>query len=1141
MLLIISSLLLFLLSGADSATHAEAIAAGNAGRSVAQPSDKSHDIVRDDSRYTGASGSNRKSYITRFRGGGDSSRDSLGSRMSDLATNDMARSFSARRSKLDDTWRLLESRTTRDSADLLRIGGASGEISNVGAVRYASDPDGSSLRLSEGRKGFRDEVGAVGSVLASNTDSDSGVGRTSYHMQAATENFTSRFRPNVSSNGNVRLIPRTRHSSVKNDFFAIRPSDFERTNVTSVTSPDDVSVVGKSKEQNSDSINSFSNKDNDVSGSMSRTDQSLYISSSQAARMNIHGNRGIGAMTNSVRRNHEIADGTAANLKPWIVIDPSRRPASARRDSLNNSGKATRVIETRPSLIQNSKSDVAHVSRRVAASRGTSHRNFVRLRRPVFTAANRPGQVVKYVEDPSSYRRNASDVAPDTKERSKLRRKSDDVRRAGVVRTTGSNAERQVLRTTVKRPESNGRHEPAPRNRHSSYAQKLPSQTDRIDDGDKTRNATAVRDAYLKNWPNGALQNIEDLYNYEKYTSSLVESGQGAGFQNAGQASFLPPSDGYIDQTDPILDSSVKKIIHWLKIPEIVSNSTHFVGQDVNKPVESVLESIYGSLQPNRPLNAVAQNSDYGTVVLQGSSHEQYLDKIDYHGNYPNHRPNPSLHLRPQHPTTIPAYPAGALIPSEWSDVTSLTNNTPPHGLATTHVTQNTVVHILNESGPKNATQLAAVAPVVTDQTVSTSNFSSGSAQKPNVQTGEEEPARQEISTSPSSSDKPSCPTITINSYTRLNNTIQSKEGCTDLNIVINSHILNTNVFKPSAEPIADQQVPTQNYGDASESDKYAGDDLPQQDSSVGYVTASSGAYGPYEQVPTYSVSQSDYHQDSQKDPGVIPGQEYDPSVHPALSSVEVFQDTQISVSGSYDPLTDAETGQPPLVGTDGSPAGSSVDGAAVGDDASNSAGDPPTGDVTGGASASGTPAAGDPSSANFVQGLPALQSPGTVMGQANDALIPGTLQLPQAPSLPALPNAPGKPGSPGSSSSHDSSVGSTSSQGDEDDDDDDFDMSPGGVLHSVASVFTYFTFLNPLGYSFFSLTAAPFAAMAAGVLGVAAFVFPWAFPSVFDLGRSADRMTIRFRPNVEEFVRQAVRKYDRLNEWKSRRRKRRR
>lgn len=787
-----------------------------------------------------------------------------------------------------------------------------------------------------------------------------------------------------------------------------------------------------------------------------KTGQISNIPSSHIARPKISIDpRESATSTHSIHKDHKsIRKSTDSivtlheNLKPGFATDSFRRVVdSTERDDLNNSREPTHQI-----LISNPKSKVGY-----DASRGhaiTSNRNFVKLRYP-FSPLNR----------------DASDVASN----SKLK---DDVQ----LRESMKN---HLTRIAAKRPASNDHATlKSTKNHHSSHAQNLSSQIERVDG-----TSTIQHNAYLKNWPNETFQNIEDLYNYEKYTSSLEEnSNRDSGFHDADQMPMiLSSNNGYYKHPDPIIDASVKKIINWLKMETIMPNDTQFANDsdDVRKPVESVLESIYENLEPNRPLSVSDHDDDrYETVVLQDASQSQDLDEIIYHEKYPNSG------VRPQYATDSASL-SPILTSSSWSDGTLLRNKTVYN--PTTHVTQNTVVQILNDGSKEpNITQVSQSNAISADQAASSSASES------------KEPSKQETNTFPSSYN---CPTITINTYTRVNNTIQSKEGCTDLNIIVNSHVLNTNVFKPSGEPTELDQgqqtsLATESYGDADESDKYAEeiDDLSHQDSSDSYVTASIGSYG---SVEAPRPGQNDYY-NSQKDPGgILNGN--DPVSVPELSTVEVFQNTQISVLGSGVSLTDSEA--------DGS-VGSSVDGPAAGEASAGS----------------GSSVAENPGSVNspdtVAHGLPSsLGNP--VTGQANNG--PGSLQLP------ALPNLPGRPGlsSIGGSSSSQSSAGSTSHK---DDDDDDF-----GVLNSVASVFTYFSLLNPLGYSFFSLAAAPFAAMAAGILGVAAVVFPWAIPSVLDFGRAADKVTIRFRPNVEEFVKQAVHKYNGLNERKSRRKKRRR
>lgn len=1121
---------------------------------------KSYDIVRNDSRYTGTSGSNRKSYVTYFRDSVDSLREhkAVGSRVSGIAPNETSRSISARRSRIDDIWTLSEFKGA--SSKVSRTDGASHRISEI--FRKPSELGGPSFHgpLVNPRKIQDDKTDWVRSVLASsvnsNFESNSYSGAASHSRRVGVGHFE-KSRSGVTSSPSYKsvLVP-ARYSSAVNDSSGSRASDLQGTDVAGIIPRNDVRIEGESR-QTLGSVRSILSSNKNIVESnaqqispISSSSTSSSSSSSQTEVMTVRSRTDV-ATHSPHSLLYKITDGADSivtsyeDLKLRVVGDSLRHVDGVRRDGLNNSGEAVREAQTRPTLIQKSKPRVGghgrHASRRKTV---TSNRNFVRLRRPPSVSNSRFKQVVRpHVKSPPSYQPvDPSDVVLNPKNWTKT---SNDIRLTAVE--TGEPAKNSHFATTAAKLKSDSDEQTmhgATRNRQTSGAQKLPSQSVRVDGGDRGGTKDGFGSGTLvhnnpKNWPNEALHDIKDLYNYEKYTASLVESNQpDSGLQDVDQAaaSILSSHGVYINHSDPVLDSSVKKIIQWLKIPPIVPNRTHFPvhHDDVHKPIGSVLESIYENLEPNQPLSLGVHDANYQTVVLHDAVPNHDFDGIDYH-NYPHQGPSPSTAvLRPQYAAASSNSP-DTLLPTVWSKVTLPKNNSVYN--PTTHVTQNTVVHILNDGLKKpnvTVTQLKVPKPGIasvdqSDQEAvssgsSSEETSSEMVQRPNVhimftsqKDKDKAPPQQETNTFPLTSDNSKCPTIMIDSYTRVNNTIQSKEGCTDLNIVINSHVLNTNVFKPSGEPTEAQQqtnpVVTQSYSDADESNKYAeevDDDLSHQDSSDSYVTASADTYGSSGsfQSPYPSAVQSDYY-DS------IPS--HDP-LSPELSTVEVFQGTQISVSAPYVPLKDTEETAGPVL-----------------DDASSSALVPPAAGA-GGASASGSPVGNAPPAVNAPS---SLSEPGTVMGLANNGLIPsGTLQLPSLPNLPSRPSVPGKPGlaSGGLSSSH-GSAGS-SSHHDDDDDDDDFDMTPGGILQSMTSVFTYFTFLNPLGYSFFSLAAAPFAAMAAGVLGVAAFIFPWAFPSAFDLGRTADKVTISFRPSLEEFVRQAVHKYDRLNEWKSKRRK---
>jgi len=1071
-------------------------------------SNKSHDIVRDNNRYTGTSGNNRKSYITsHFRDSVDSSRErnTVDLRASSSARSGMARSFlSARRSKIDDVWMMPVSEAMHAPLYFPKSKLTSGRIAGIN-VRNSNETGKSSLHdpRDSSRKSYDEEVALSMSGLVLNDNSE--LSRKDL-PEIVNAGISESSRPAVTWNQDFRSVvtPVGRFSFAGNDFSANR--DLGRKS-------DDISSASKDR-WISGSVKSGSISNEDGGGDTSRwkIKQFSNAPSSQttgnvpdnfrekSAIDSIHRNR------NAIRESVGRVDSTVTphgDLKPVVIGHSPRRVGdSIQRNDLNNSEKLT-TETARLTLIPNSKSEIVHRFVDSRKNGGLSNRNFVRLRRPSST----------------SNRWNASNIL-NANNRVKLKKNSNA--QSAILQSRQSTKDHST-RTAARRPDVKNRTTfEVIRNRNLSLAQKPPSQvTERVQDGNETRDE--YNGTYSKNWPNDALHDVEDLYNYEKYTSSLrEESSHDESLSilphvHAGDgASILSLSSGYVNRPDPVLDSSVQKIIQWLKIPTIVSNNTRFADDDshddVHKPIESVLESIYENLDPNRPLSDFDRNDT--ETVFQEAPQSQDADGVNYHEDYPTQWPSASSIVHePQYTTDFAVPSLSTLTPSTWSDAVLLRNKTTFN--PTTHVTQNTVVHILNNGLKKpNVTVTQLKTPEEnSDQAAISSETSAESPSRPNVhimftsEKNEEQskvPTKQETETFPSSSTHgANCPTIMINTYTRVNNTIQSKEGCTDLNIVVNSHVLNTNVFKPSGAPDKLNQPTisaTENLDDTDGSDKYADNDLFHQDSSINHVTAPTSTYGldPLETQQFGGLGGENY--ESQKDPVGI--QDAVESVASVSSTVEVFQGTQISVVGS--PLTDSS----PV-----DPSGSSIDGPGVGDESLV---------------------------ADEALGVPMIQGPvsslndatGTVMGQSNSAL--GTLQLPARPNIgPGLAST--------LSSSHLASSGSSSNIHNDDDDDDDYDISPDGVLHSIASIFTYFSFMNPVGYSFFSLAAAPFAAMAAGVLGVAAVVFPWALPNVLDFGRAANKVTVRFSPNLEEFVRRAVHKYDRLNEWKSKRRKRRR
>ncbi|KYN04524.1 hypothetical protein ALC62_04515 [Cyphomyrmex costatus] len=886
-------------NGADS--QAKTIERNDAGWRSIQVSSKSHDIVRDDSRYTGTSGSNRK-YITHFRDNADSSREhgAVNSRASNFGA---ARSLSVRRSKIDDIWTMPKFKA-------------------INAPPYFSRTD------------VLGDIAKIATVQNSNE-----VNKPSFHA----------------SSGDSKIIQNERIDWTKFSpdlKVATHASGFERTN-------DDISVAVENRRQSSSvRFDSFANKD--IEGEMSRWKQGVNRFSLETARTNVPSDsqadaspRSIHKNRNSIRKITNSIVISYGNSKPSVVTNSSRPMSGNQHGDLNNS--ETSAHGAVAALISNSKSEVVGQSpafRRRSAT--TSHRNFVKLRYPYST----------------SNWRNASNVALNMEVKN-----GNDISTGIQLRKPT----KYFTRTGAKKPVIVNNHvmsKPMKSN-HSLSVQESPSQ--KVGSGNKTGykyNDTTVQ--YLKNWPNEALQNMEDLYNYEKYTSSLEEESSHESSLSSAEETPILSSNNYFDHTDPILDSSVKKIIHWLKIPEIVPNNTQYFDYNDDKPIQPDFESVYENLEPNRPLNT--HDDNYETIVLQDAPPSQNLDTID--SNYPIRLSDPSS-LQYETGSSNPFVPS---IPSSWSDGTSLQNKTVYN--PTTHVTQNTVVHILNDGLKKpNVTVTELKAPetdeAAANQVASSESSSESlgpSAQRPNVHimsTSQKDEnkniSKQETDTSPSSTYNTNCPTIMINTYTRVNNTLQSKEGCTDLNIIVNSHILNTNVFKPSSTPaIADDHetsLATQSYGTADESEKYSNvpTDLSYVDSVGSY--ASTGTYDS-SLLETSQPGQHDYY-DFPKDPNEIldPAQSLGLSTIDSLHTVEVSQGTQISLS-----LANAE--ETP------SPAGSSVDG--PGNDASSSAINPPAA----GASASGPSVAGTLGSENpsvpVAQELPVyLVKPGA--GQVND------------------------------------------------------------------------------------------------------------------------------------------------------------
>lgn len=550
-------------------------------------------------------------------------------------------------------------------------------------------------------------------------------------------------------------------------------------------------------------------------------------------------------------------------------------------------------------------------------------------------------------------------------------------------------------------------------------------------------------DSSLKNWPNTGIQNAEDFHNYDKYTSSVerdpikLEIAHDPPIRNS---SF----DHHSVSQRPI--SNLQEIVHWMKIPAFVTNGSHIVeAEQIDNPVSVAFDSLYQNLEPNEPSNL---------------PNKPQIPRPGF--VYPVHRPDYTENVVPNRLENV-------LDPSRNKSENPLVRN------PQTHVSQNTVVHFINLDSrrPDNASRIppAHIRPISSSNAfvspspppIPPQSYPSSSTSKPGgpnrVHIGF---TSYEESNNPLSNRKPqtpvvtydqNCPTILINSYTRINNTIQSKQGCTDLNIVINSHVFNSNVYKSStpSPSTTDHKIDSENYQNYHV-DKYVG--------ASGTVVDDY-----YRPVPIYRP----------------PTPQNDPQVNEQIleqnqvqsdTDFEVVQDTQISITNS------GQVGQ-----TDSDSAGT------IGQ-------------------------TNDPSPVNSLV-RPAVAPP----ANSNSDASTGSSSLSPANSLPSA---------------------SLSRPIEDEDEDEDYDLSPTGIMDSITSAFAYLTF-DPLHYGFFSLAAAPFTALAAGILGVVTFLYPWLFPSSFGFARANDNTGNGYWSGFEEVVRQSMERYGRMNEWKSKRKKRKR
>ncbi|KAL7300005.1 hypothetical protein TKK_0007317 [Trichogramma kaykai] len=427
-----------------------------------------------------------------------------------------------------------------------------------------------------------------------------------------------------------------------------------------------------------------------------------------------------------------------------------------------------------------------------------------------------------------------------------------------------------------------------------------------------------------------------------------------------------------------------------------------------------------------------------------------------------------------------------------------------PNIQTSSEIKQNTVIQILNpiKKNPNNMT--FAIPMKFIKESYNKTKTEVNKPQKVNIMFFENksnQTTQQQTLPSDLLGIVDDCPTIMINSLTQINNTIESKEGCSDLNIVINSHVLNTNIVKPGSGGQSAQKDPNS---------------VSSSDSTT--ATYPSTYQSSYQTGPTSYPSQgqiNDYYS-TDKNPGGQalsdrPVGSESNSNSPIISTLELFQNTQINIGGNKPSQSIGEAQDEALSeGLDS--AGTNADGSPLTDP--NEA----TNDITGTAPANNaggatniptaTAASADAASGMFTAPDTAANDVGTA-----ESLNSGTsgLSLPSIPNLPSLPNLPNLPGGSGNllGGSGGSQSELTALAGGGGDDEDDFEeeildaLSPADLLDSMSSVYSYFSVLNPINYGIFGIAVAPFMAFAAGVVGVAAFLFPWAFPSSFDIARS--------------------------------------
>lgn len=639
----------------------------------------------------------------------------------------------------------------------------------------------------------------------------------------------------------------------------------------------------------------------------------------------------------------------------------------------------------------------------------------------------------------------------------------------------------------------------------------------------KSNSTKTTLDLNLKNWPNGNLQNIEDLFNYEKYTSfndgdesleaqEVNSVGNSADYHKVTKKpsiiifdqSLSPPQPVETDQGDVNLDQNPQQ---WAQIPPFTSENVGPLVSNVDQADSDPFDLIPEGIDFNRPLNSEIDQT-------QSNYHHGYVED-DVEIDQPVfENPNLEANFDPAD-VTRPTSEANGNVEA-YGDYQYRPVPKPTYFNPTSVVSQNTVVHILNAGKKRpNVTVTEMKVPSLEGSPMNGSNSSSTA---PNVhimftqQDSEdlEENVKQQIP-EVSYDNGVNCPTITIDSYTRINNTIQGKEGCADLNIIINSHVLNTNhVIKPdTSSPTPGERYPGNVEGQPS------------------YATPDGG-------YDTGGFSQSDL-----QDAPIADGPDLQ---SPGSSTFEVFQQTLINIGSQNDvpdvvqdvPITPEDEVEAQPVNGPGSPE-------TLADPAAVTADDP----VSGGANPSlpQAPLADEGPAdalADTPEGVAADAPASPASGGSSGIQFPGgsnplsgiTSQLSDAVGNLGSQNQDGGSGGPGS----------VLGDADDDDYDDDImDFIPFSMIESMTSVLPYVTLLNPLNYGMLSIAISPLAVATAGFLGLVAAFIPWALPRVLNFGRASDKVTIRFRQNLEDMVQQSIHRYKNWNEWKSKRKKRKR